>query len=266
MSALLVAMAIFSGSHNAAAQAQCGEPATLSFRIDKKITRSELGFTQGLEFRDGKLYESTGRIDGTTRVNTIGLDGKVTTLVELGTKVFGEGLTILNDEIIQLTWQEHQVFAYDLAGKALRQMANPREGWGLSNNGKELIFSDGGESIYYADPKTFAISREVKIRTVRPRQRVIGLNELEFVGGKLYGNIFTTPLIVRLDPTTGCIDAAGNMGVLWSAMDDAEQRQIGQSPSEYVLNGIAYDAANDTFYLTGKRWPVIFVGKFSERK
>jgi glutamine cyclotransferase len=153
MSALLVAMAIFSGSHNAAAQAQCGEPATLSFRIDKKITRSELGFTQGLEFRDGKLYESTGRIDGTTRVNTIGLDGKVTTLVELGTKVFGEGLTILNDEIIQLTWQEHQVFAYDLAGKALRQMANPREGWGLSNNGKELIFSDGGESIYYADPR-----------------------------------------------------------------------------------------------------------------
>jgi glutamine cyclotransferase len=103
----------------------CREPAMLRFNIVSKIPRSEIGFTQGLEVHDDGLYESTGRIGGTTRLNLISFDGKVTRLTDLGTTVFGEGLTILKDEIFQLTWQEHEVFVYDLAGKLKREMHNP---------------------------------------------------------------------------------------------------------------------------------------------
>src|SRR5258708_1704117 len=146
----------------------CREPAPLRFEIASKIERSELGFTQGLEVRDGQLYESTGRIAGTTRINVISFDGQVRTLTDLGTTVFGEGLTILNDHIYQLTWQDHQVFVYDLAAKRQRAMRNPREGWGLTNDGSSLIFSDGGPSFYYVDPQTFALRRPDKVRSTRP--------------------------------------------------------------------------------------------------
>jgi glutaminyl-peptide cyclotransferase len=243
-----------------AAAAQCEAPKPFHFQIDRKITRSALGFTQGLLFRDGRLYESTGRIDGTSQLNVIDLSGKVTNLVDLGTTVFGEGLTILGNEFIQLTWQDHLVFAYDLKGKLLRQMSNPREGWGLTDDGKELIFSDGGEAIYFADPKTFTIKKSVKI-VWRGAKPVLGLNELEMVHGKIYGNIFTTRRIVRLDPQTGCIDRYADLGVLWQAMTAAERKHIA-SNRNYVLNGIAYDAAADRFFLTGKRWNSIFVGRF----
>src|SRR3954471_2134674 len=158
--------------------ADCAKPAPLRFEVTGKIVRSEVGFTQGLEWHDGKLFESTGAVGGHSGLAIIAPDGTVTRTLELGTKVFAEGLTILNDEIFQLTWQEHQVFVYGLDGKLKRTMKNPREGWGLTNDGSKLIFSDGGPSFYYADPKTFAIGKSVKIRTNQPGD-VTGLNELE---------------------------------------------------------------------------------------
>jgi glutamine cyclotransferase len=239
----------------------CREPATLRFNIVAKIKRSEVGFTQGLEVHDEGLYESTGRISGTTRLNLISLDGTVTRLADLGTTVFGEGLTILKDEVYQLTWQEHEVFVYDLAGNLKREMHNPRDGWGLTNDGTNLIFSDGGPSFYYADPRTFAIRKSVRVRTNRPGN-VEGLNELELVGGKLFGNIFTTRSIVRLDPASGCIDGIADLSVLWQAMSPEEMAEI-HTP-ESVLNGIAYDAKTGLFYLTGKLWKTIFTGRFTE--
>jgi glutaminyl-peptide cyclotransferase len=239
----------------------CREPTTLRFDIVSKITRSEIGFTQGLEVHDDGLYESTGRIGGTTRLNWISLDGKVKQLTDLGTIVFGEGLTILNDEVFQLTWQEHKVFVYDLEGTLKREMHNPREGWGLSNDGTDLIFSDGGPSFYYADPRTFAIRKSVRIRMNRPGD-VEGLNELELVGGKLFGNIFTTRAIVRLDPESGCIDGIADLSPLWQAMSPQERAEI--DTLESVLNGIAYDSKTGLFYLTGKLWKTIFTGRFTE--
>jgi glutaminyl-peptide cyclotransferase len=119
----------------------CRDPAKLRFNIAGKITRSETGFTQGLEVHDGALYESTGRIGGTTRLNVISFDGTVKRLADLGTSVFGEGLTILKDEMFQLTWQDHQVFVHDLAGQLKREMGNPRDGWGLTNDGTNLILA-----------------------------------------------------------------------------------------------------------------------------
>ena len=229
-----------------------------------KIVRSEVGFTQGLEWRDGKLYESTGAIGDHSGLNTIAPDGKVTNLLDQGTKVFGEGLTILNDEIFQLTWQEHDVFVYGLDGKLKRTMRNPREGWGLTNDGTSLIFSDGGPSFYFADPQTFAITREVKIKSDKPGE-IEGLNELELVDGKLYGNLFQTNMIVRIDPASGCVEASADMGSLWRSMTDADKKQV-TSSEQNVLNGIAYDKASGLFYVTGKRWRTIFVGKFAEKR
>jgi glutaminyl-peptide cyclotransferase len=243
--------------------ADCPRPAQLRFEVTGKIVRSEVGFTQGLEWRDGRLYESTGAIGNRSGLATIAPDGTVRRLREDGTRYFGEGLTILNDEIYQLTWTEHQVFVYDLTGTLKRTMRNPREGWGLTNDGASLIFSDGGPSFYFADPATFAIQREVKIKSDQPGE-ILGLNELELVGGKLYGNLFQTQTIVRIDPASGCIEARANMGSLWRSMTDADKRQV--SDEQNVLNGIAHDKAAGLFYVTGKRWRTIFVGKFSETK
>ena len=241
----------------------CATPASLRFDIAGKISRSQTGFTQGLEFRDGKLYESTGRVGGPTRLNVISLTGAVTTLADLGQSVFGEGLTILNDEVVQLTWQEKIVFVHDLAGKLVRRMRNPRDGWGLANDGKQLIFTDGGAALHFADPKTFRIGKSVTVRSNWARE-VRELNELEFVDGKLYANIFMTWSIVRVDPASGCIEAVADLKPLLDAMAAHERAQVAAS-FDNVLNGIAHDAKSGTFYLTGKRWPVIFTGRFAER-
>src|SRR5438270_12316165 len=244
--------------------ADCARPKDLRFEVTAKIVRKEVGFTQGLEWRDGKLYESTGAVGGHSGLNTIAPDGAVTKLRDDGTRYFGEGLTILNDEIYQLTWQERDVFVYDLAGQRKRTMRNTRDGWGLTNDGTSLIFSDGGPSFYFAEPATFAIQREVKIKTDRPGD-VFGLNELELVDGKLYGNLFQTQTIVRIDPASGCVEARANMGSLWRSFTDADKKQV-TSSEQNVLNGIAYDKASGDFYVTGKRWRTIFVGKFVATK
>ena len=236
----------------------CARPVPLRFEVTGKIVRSEVGFTEGLEWRDGRLFESTeGYRSG---LNTIAPDGTVTNLLDQGTKVFGEGLTILNDEVYQLTYTEHEVYVYDLAGKLKRTMPNPREGWGLTNDGTSLIFSDGTPSFFFADPQTFAITREVKIKSDGPGE-VAGLNELELIDGKLYGNIFKSNTILRIDPASGCIEATADLGSLWRSMTDADKKQVTESEHN-VLNGIAYDKASGVFYVTGKRWRTIFAGKF----
>jgi glutamine cyclotransferase len=237
----------------------CAVPTAMQFNVSSRIVRDRTGFTQGLEFRDGRLYESTGNVGGTTQLNAISLDGKVTNLADQGRRVFGEGLTILNDEIVQLTWQEREVFVYDMTGKLKRRMRNPRDGWGLSNDGTSLLFTDGGTSLHYADPMTFKVGKAVGIRTAR--SDIAGVNELEFVDGKLYGNIFTTRSIVRFDPASGCIDAVSDLNNLWQVMTPDERASA--TPDENVLNGIAYDAKTGLFYLTGKRWKAIYVGRFN---
>ena len=264
LAASAIAVAVILWGMPGALQAQtCAEPVPLHFEPASKIVRETLGFTQGLEFRDGQLYESTGKIEGSTRINVIALDGHVRTLTDLGATVFGEGLTILNDEIYQLTWQDHQVFVYDVGANRKRTMRNPREGWGLTNDGTNLIFSDGGPSFFYVDPKTFAVRKSIKLRLNRGGE-ILGLNELELVRGRLYGNIFTTWSIVRIDPASGCIDAVADMRGLLDLMTPDERSQIEFDSGNHVLNGIAYDDKTGLFYVTGKRWKTIFSGRFTE--
>jgi glutamine cyclotransferase len=262
-SARLAALALaLASTTTALAAKECRVPKQLDFVVEKKITRSLAGYTQGLEFRNGKLYESTGRTGGQTRLNLIDLDGKVTTLADLGTSVFGEGLTILDGQVFLLTWQENLVFVFDLHGKQLRRMKNPHLGWGLANDGRSLLFTDGEGLLRYADPKTFRITRELPLRSAGEVQPA-WLNELEYVDGKLYGNIYTTPWIVRVDPHSGCVEAEADMSPLNEIITPNEAAAISAS-GENVLNGIARDPATGLFYVTGKRWPMIYVGKFRD--
>jgi glutaminyl-peptide cyclotransferase len=242
--------------------ANCPRPVPLRFEVIRKITRSEVGFTQGLLWHDGKLLESTGAIGGRSGINIIAPDGTVTNLVDHGARVFGEGLTVLNDEMFQLTWQDREVLVYDLSGRLKRTMKNPRDGWGLTHDGASLIFSDGGPAFFVADPKTFAVQRAVKVLSDKAGD-VHGLNELQYVDGKIYGNIYRSNAIVRIDPFSGLIEAWADMGTLWQSMTDADKAQVAADPNN-VLNGVAYDQATGLFYVTGKRWPSIFVGRFCQ--
>jgi glutamine cyclotransferase len=251
------------GAASAPSMAQvCGDPGLMQFDVTSKIVRSRVGFTQGLEFLATACSTKTGNVGGTTQLNTITLDGKVTTLADRGRKVFGEGPHHPQRRGRAAHLAERQVFVYDLAGKLKRQMRNPRDGWGLSHDGTNLLITDGGTSLYYADPATFKISKSVPIRA--GKSEVAGVNELERVNGKLYGNIFTTRSIVRFDPTLGCIDAIADLRVLWEVMTPDERAST--DSAENVLNGIAYDSKSGLFYLTGKRWRAIFVGRFRDIK
>jgi glutamine cyclotransferase len=231
----------------------------MNFRVEGEIQRDTRGFTQGLEVRGDKLFESTGAIAGDTRLTTIDANGKVTLVSDFGKTFFGEGLTILKDQIYQLSWKEHAAFVYDLDGKLLRRMDNPRDGWGLTNDGVNLIATDGGDRLYYVNPANFAPVRSVQVHA--GAEPVEALNELENVDGKIYSNIFTTWDIVRIEPKTGCVEATANLRGLWDRMSDAEQRYI-TSDSNFVLNGIAYDRLTKLFYITGKNWRTIFTGRF----
>lgn len=233
------------------------------FNVERQIERDTYGFTQGLEVHDGKLFESTGAIAGDTRLNTITFDGHVTPLADFGHTFFGEGLTILDDRIYQLSWQEHLVSVYTLDGKLVRRMKNGRDGWGLTNDGKDLIYTDGGDRLYWVDPKDFSDIHSVEVFEGDDPLRA--LNELERVDGKIYANIFTTWSIVRIDPNSGCVEAVAELNRLWDKMGEDEHRHI-RSDDNFVLNGIAYDPASKLFYITGKDWKTIFVGRFQDLK
>jgi glutamine cyclotransferase len=249
---------------SSAALAQtCLAPKTMTFQVDSQFRRDIRGFTQGLEVRGDKLFESTGSQVGDTRLTTIDpKSGKVSVFANFGKRFFGEGLTILNNQIFQLSWQEHLAFVYDLNGKPIRSMRNGLEGWGLTNDGTNLIFSDGSDRLFYVSPTDFRTLRSVPVRV--GNAPLVALNELEFVDGKVYANVFLTWDIVRIEPRTGCVEAVARLDRLPDRMT-AEERRYLQSDTNFVLNGIAYDAAQKTFYVTGKNWITIFSGRFVDQ-
>jgi len=257
---IVFALAGLLASCDAALAQSCPQPKRMTFRVESEIRRDVRGFTQGLEVHDGKLFESTGKLAGGTRLTTIDpKTGKVTVLANFGASFFGEGLTILHDQIYQLSWQEHAAFVYDLNGKIVRRMENPRDGWGLTNDGTNLIATDGGDRLYFVNPANFMTTRAVRV--LAGKEPVAALNELENVDGKIYANIFTTWEIIRVDPKTGCVEASADLQPLWNRMSADEHAYL-DSDSNYVLNGIAYDAKTKLFYITGKSWRYIFTGRF----
>jgi glutamine cyclotransferase len=204
-------------------------------------------FTEGLTFDNGFLYESTG-LYGNSTLRRVDLQtGEVLQLRTLPSQYFGEGIAIVGDEIVQLTWQSHVGFVYDKATFNLLQEFNySTEGWGLTYDGKRLIMSDGTSTLYFLDPVTFKRIGQVTVHDMAP---VTELNELEYIKGSVYANVWGEEKIAVINPKTGQVTA-------WIDMTGIQNLK-NQDPNN-VLNGIAYDASGDRLFVTGKMWPHIF--------
>ena len=206
-------------------------------------------FSQGLVVDQGQLYEGTGQY-GSSSLRRVDLEtGRVLQSIPLTKDYFGEGVTVLNGRVYQLTWKERLGIVYELP--ELRPVGSFRysgEGWGLTTDGQELILSDGSAILRFIDPKTFEVTRRIEVRA--GRNRVDKLNELEFVEGEIFANIWYSDRIARIHPKTGEVTG-------W--IDASQLYPANRRPSrEHVLNGIAYDAATRKLYLTGKNWPKLY--------
>lgn len=224
-------------------------PAQYTFRIVKTYPHDRNAFTQGLEYRDGVLYEGTGLVTRSA-LRKIKLDtGQVLQSFDLPQPFFGEGITVLNQQVVQLTWQSQTGFIYDKTSfRVLKSFSYPGEGWGMTNDGKQIYMSDGTSQIRVWDPVSFKEIR--RIRVTDGGKPITALNELEFVRGEIWANVWQTDRIARISPADGrvlgWVDLSGILPKAERAGADA------------VLNGIAYDAASDRLFVTGKLWPKLF--------
>ena len=236
----------------------------LSYTILNTYPHDFRAYTQGLEFDGTVLIESTGNGEGASgkrgkssirRVDP--KTGEVLKIVELTDDVFGEGATVLNGKIYQLTWRNVEGYVYD-AQTLERVETFPYftqiQGWGLTNDGKNLIMSDGSEKLYFIDPITKQKVKEVKVYSNRSKIQTI--NEMEYVNGKIYANLYQSDAVAVINPDTGEIEAVLDLGAL--------KDKVTKHPDLDVLNGIAYNATSNTFFVTGKNWDKMFEIKISE--
>jgi len=244
----LAALTACSASPAPQATAAAAVP-TYSYRVENVFPHDRRAFTQGLLFRDGHLYESTGNFGQSTIRQVRIEDGRVIRSVSLPNDIFGEGLADWGDELISITWRHGVGYRWDR--ETFRRTAEfqyPGEGWGLTDDGTRLIMSDGTPEIRFLDPATF---RELgRITVTADGQPVRNLNELEWVKGEIFANIWLTNHIARIDPATGEVKGWIDL----SRLVDTVDRRSGDD----VLNGIAYDEAGDRLFVTGKNWPSLF--------
>ncbi|MYM25960.1 glutaminyl-peptide cyclotransferase [Duganella sp. FT135W] len=231
---------------------------TYDFKVVRSYPHDTQAFTEGLLYRDGVLYESTG-LNGKSSIRKVDLaSGKVLQSKDIPPQYFGEGLTVWGDTLVGLTWQTQTGFVFDLKTFEMKsQFAYPGEGWGLTQNGKELIMSDGTATLRFLDPKTFLEVRRIKVTA--EGIAVDQLNELEVVEGEIYANIWHTNTIARIDQATGKILGWIDFGKLYP---EAGKGLNGEN----VMNGIAYDAEKKRLFVTGKLWPKIYEVKIVPRK
>ena len=244
MRLLLLCLLLLTPAAARAAQT-CPAPRHLTFQVEKEIRRDSVGFTEGLEVHNGAIWESTGDFFGDTSINRINpATGHVTTEMNAGKGYFGEGLTFFGGKLYQMTWREHRVYVFDSAMRRLPGLANPREGWGLTHDDSELIASDGSDRLFFLSPQNFSTKR---ILPVFEREREVrNLNELEYVGGAIWANVFEDWSVVRISPKTGCVEAKADLRPLRALMSDADRHFI-DSDDNFVPNGIAYNPASGLF-------------------
>ncbi|MET0401974.1 MAG: glutaminyl-peptide cyclotransferase [Cystobacter sp.] len=219
------------------------------FEVVRSWPHDPRAFTQGLVFHQGRLYEGTG-MPGRSNLREVELEtGTVLRQTRLEPQYFGEGIALRGNRLYQLTWRSQVGFVYDATTfERLGQFTYPTEGWGLTGDGDSLIMSDGTSTLRFLDPSSFALRRTVKV--TENGHDISQLNELEFVRGEIYANVWMTQRIVRIDPATGHVKGWIDLtGLL---------RPEERTGDEDVLNGIAYDAASDRLLVTGKYWPRLF--------
>jgi glutamine cyclotransferase len=220
-----------------------------SYRIVNTFPHDQDAFTQGLVFDHGVLYEGTG-LRGRSELRRVAIpSGKVLKRIKLPGRFFGEGITIYKEKVIQLTWKSHIGFVYDKGTlKRLHNFHFPTEGWGITHDGTRLIMSDGTSKLRILNVNSFNVTGVIEVR--ENGVPLAELNELEYVNGEVWANVWTTDRIARISPTTGqvigWIDLSGLL------------KSVGPTRSVDVLNGIAYDKENDRLYVTGKLWPKLF--------
>lgn len=220
-----------------------------SYKVERVLRHNKTAYTQGLFFEKGILYESTGQY-GQSSFRKVNLEtGAVLERINFDSKYFIEGSCVLNGMLYVLTWMENVCLVYDINTlQQLGQLVNPREGWGLTTDGKDLIMSDGSTKIYFIDPLTFFDRRSIEVKLDgRP---ITYINELEYIDGKIWANVYLTEEVLIIDP---------NSGVVEGIIDFAGIYPKSERPSRAdVFNGIAYNPLTKKIYVTGKLWPKIF--------
>lgn len=245
------------GSKTTGTTQETGSPATasssprsISYSILKTYPHDTSSFTQGLVVYKGELYEGTGEYGHSRLLKTDLATGKTLKQLALDKQYFGEGITILNDTVYQLTWQEKVVFAYTLKDfKKVKEFSINTQGWGITNDGKDLLVSDGSSNIYYYNPSTFQLQRTQTI--TEGGSLSFNLNELEFIDGFLYANQWQAPYILKIEPGSGSIIGKIDLTDIWN-------RVKAKDPAADVPNGIAFDSTSKKIYITGKKWPELY--------
>jgi glutaminyl-peptide cyclotransferase len=256
---LLAMLLILSGGTDGLviASATAAKPVPVyTYQVTHVYPHDPTAFTQGLIFKDGLLWESTG-LNGRSTLRKVELEtGRVLKKLDVPQQYFAEGLTVFRGRVYQLTWQAQKGFIYDPETfRPLGEFAYTGEGWGLTHDEQSLIMSDGTNRIRFLDPVTFAVKRTISV--VDEGQPLNELNELEYVKGEIYANIWQTDRIVRVEPQTGKILGWIDLTGLLPAAD--------RTATTDVLNGIAYDEASGRLFVTGKLWPKLFEIKLVKR-
>ncbi len=206
-------------------------------------------YTQGLQYVDGLFYEGTG-LEGRSSLRKVEVEtGAVLQQHDLEDQYFGEGIVVIDDKIWQITWQEQVAFLYDRASfNEIKRVSYPTQGWGLTYDGTRLIMSDGSPTLYFRDPESFDEIGRVDVTYLG--QPLNQINELEYINGEVWANIYQTNFIVRIDPETGIVTSIVDLSGILTG-------ETLTGPID-VLNGIAYDAATGRLFITGKLWPKVY--------
>jgi glutamine cyclotransferase len=248
------------GSHateNTGKNETAAAPPTMQYTVVNKFPHDTSYFTEGLEFYKGQLFESSGgNADESPYPSEFGIadlqTGKVTSKAKLDkTKYFGEGITVFNGKLYQLTWVSQVGFIYDVnTFKKIGEFKLPsKEGWGLTHDSAHLIMSDGSSNLYYLSPDSLKILNI--LRVTNNDGPVPNINELEYINGYIYANQWETPYILKIDPATGKV--VGRLD-----LDNLQKEAVATRPGADVLNGIAYDSTTGRMLVTGKKWPYLY--------
>lgn len=234
-------------------------PEIYTYEVINEYPHDKNAFTQGLEYYNGYLYESTGQL-GESSLRKVEIStGKVVQKIDLDKEIFGEGMTIFNDKIFLLTWRNNKGLVFNLETFEKEKEFNynqSKEGWGLTHNAEKLIKSDGTERLWYLNPETGDEENFIEAYTID--RAVDKLNELEYIDGKIYANKWQKNSIVIINAITGAVEGIADLKGL--------QTKAGRSGDEFVLNGIAHDTVNDRLFVTGKDWEKLFEIKLMKKQ
>ena len=226
-----------------------GAPQVYVAEVVNRYPHDSNAYSQGLAFVDGALYEGTGKYGRSTLRRVDLKTGRIQQQIPLSNRVFGEGITVWGDTIVQLTWKANVGMVYDRKTFELRQKFRySGEGWDITQDGRNLIISDGTSTLRFLDPRTFRVVRRLTVRS--GGNRIRHLNELEFVNGEILANVWYKDYLVRISPQSGEVTGYVDLSRLWPKNQRPDK--------EAVLNGIAYDAVGKRLFVTGKNWPSLY--------